>query len=125
MEHLRPRIRGPERCVQPLAACEATRDLDARLEAGARSGNVPPAARRGLVRYLAVRTIDRYLAAADVSRAELQLVGVASLLLAFKHEELLAPKLSDLVDVGAGNKRSEAAPLFRRRFLDARRPVRN
>jgi len=49
--------------------------------------------------YLAVRTIDRYLAATTVSRAELQLVGVASLLLAFKHEELLAPKLSDLVSL--------------------------
>jgi len=76
--------------------------LQARAGHAARSsGNVPPDARRGLTRYLAVRTIDRYLAAATVSRAELQLVGVASLLLAFKHEELLAPKLSDLADIGA------------------------
>ena len=47
--------------------------------------------------YLTVNLIDRYLERAEVSRAKLQLVGVASLLVASKYEEIYPPELRDLV----------------------------
>lgn len=47
--------------------------------------------------YLTVNVIDRYLALKQVRRSKLQLVGVASLLLASKYEEIYPPELSDLV----------------------------
>lgn len=47
--------------------------------------------------YLAINLIDRYLESAEVSRAKLQLVGVACLLVASKYEEIYPPELRDLV----------------------------
>ena len=47
--------------------------------------------------YLTVNLIDRYLERAEVSRAKLQLVGVACLLVASKYEEIYPPELRDLV----------------------------
>ena len=47
--------------------------------------------------YLTVNLIDRYLERTEVSRAKLQLVGVASLLVASKYEEIYPPELRDLV----------------------------
>lgn len=47
--------------------------------------------------YLTVNLIDRYLERAEVSRPKLQLVGVTSLLLASKYEEIYPPELRDLV----------------------------
>ena len=47
--------------------------------------------------YLTVNVIDRFLALKQVRRSKLQLVGVASLLLASKYEEIYPPELSDLV----------------------------
>lgn len=47
--------------------------------------------------YLTVNIIDRYLVNHQVRRSKLQLVGVASLLLAAKYEEIYPPELHDLV----------------------------
>lgn len=47
--------------------------------------------------YLTIAIIDRYLERTNVRRSKLQLVGVASLLLASKYEEIYPPELSDLV----------------------------
>ena len=47
--------------------------------------------------YLTINLIDRYLERAEVSRAKLQLVGVACLLVASKYEEIYPPELRDLV----------------------------
>jgi Cyclin, N-terminal domain len=47
--------------------------------------------------YLTVNLIDRYLEVEQVSRPKLQLVGVTSLLIASKYEEIYPPELRDLV----------------------------
>ena len=47
--------------------------------------------------YLTVNLIDRYLLCSLVERSNLQLVGVSSLLLASKYEEIYPPELKDLV----------------------------
>jgi len=47
--------------------------------------------------YLTTNIIDRYLERQEVSRPKLQLVGVTSLLIASKYEEIYPPELRDLV----------------------------
>lgn len=47
--------------------------------------------------YMTVSIIDRYLEVKQVRRSKLQLVGVASLLIAAKYEEIYPPELRDLV----------------------------
>lgn len=47
--------------------------------------------------YLTVNIIDRYLERKEVTRPKLQLVGVTSLLIASKYEEIYPPELRDLV----------------------------
>ena len=47
--------------------------------------------------YLTVNIIDRYLSKTEVTRPKLQLVGVTSLLIASKYEEIYPPELRDLV----------------------------
>ena len=47
--------------------------------------------------YLTINLIDRYLEIKEVSRPKLQLVGVTSLLIASKYEEIYPPELRDLV----------------------------
>ena len=47
--------------------------------------------------YLTINLIDRYLEKQEVSRPKLQLVGVTSLLIASKYEEIYPPELRDLV----------------------------
>lgn len=48
--------------------------------------------------HLCVSIIDRYCSiATEVPRSKLQLVGVASLLVACRHEEIYTPELGDLV----------------------------
>ena len=47
--------------------------------------------------YLTVNLIDRYLEREEVSRPKLQLVGVTSLLISSKYEEIYPPELRDLV----------------------------
>lgn len=47
--------------------------------------------------YLTVAIIDRYLQVSPVSRNKLQLVGVTSMLIASKYEEMYAPEVADFV----------------------------
>jgi Cyclin, N-terminal domain len=47
--------------------------------------------------YLTINIIDRFLDRKEVSRPKLQLVGVTSLLIASKYEEIYPPELRDLV----------------------------
>jgi cyclin B len=47
--------------------------------------------------YLTVNIIDRFLEREDVSRPNLQLLGVTSLFLASKYEEIYPPEVSDLI----------------------------
>lgn len=47
--------------------------------------------------YLTVNIIDRFLENNEVTRPHLQLVGVTSLLIASKYEEIYPPELRDLV----------------------------
>lgn len=43
--------------------------------------------------YLTLNIVDRYLASTTVSRRELQLVGLSSMLMASKYEEIWAPEV--------------------------------
>ncbi|KAM3129512.1 cell division [Paramecium bursaria] len=47
--------------------------------------------------YMTVQLIDRYLSKVQTSRLKLQLVGVASLFIACKYEEIYPPALKDFV----------------------------
>jgi cyclin B len=47
--------------------------------------------------YLCVNIIDRYLSHAPIARKRLQLVGVTSLLIACKYEEIYPPEVKDCV----------------------------
>ena len=47
--------------------------------------------------YLTINLVDRYLEREEVTRPKLQLVGVTSLLIASKYEEIYPPELRDLV----------------------------
>ncbi|XP_051138738.1 G2/mitotic-specific cyclin-1-like [Andrographis paniculata] len=49
--------------------------------------------------YLTINILDRYLAAKITSRGELQLVGLSSMLIASKYEEIWAPEVEDLVGI--------------------------
>uniref|UniRef100_A0A0A9C476 Uncharacterized protein n=1 Tax=Arundo donax TaxID=35708 RepID=A0A0A9C476_ARUDO len=51
--------------------------------------------------YLAVYIIDRYLSLQTVPRTELQLVGIAAMLISCKYEEVWAPQVSDLMHICA------------------------
>lgn len=43
--------------------------------------------------YLTINIVDRYLSMKVVSRRELQLVGIGSMLIACKYEEIWAPEV--------------------------------
>ena len=43
--------------------------------------------------YLTINIVDRYLSRTFVSRRELQLVGISSMLIACKYEEIWAPQV--------------------------------
>lgn len=47
--------------------------------------------------YLTIDIVDRFLSRKVVSRRELQLVGISSMLLACKYEEIWAPEVNDFV----------------------------
>ncbi|CAI9765713.1 unnamed protein product [Fraxinus pennsylvanica] len=47
--------------------------------------------------YLTINIVDRYLAVKTTSRRELQLLGISSMLIASKYEEIWAPEVNDLV----------------------------
>jgi hypothetical protein len=47
--------------------------------------------------FLTVNLIDRFLEKAVIQRTKLQLVGVTSMLIASKYEEIYAPEVRDFV----------------------------
>lgn len=47
--------------------------------------------------FLTVNLIDRYLSIQPIARQKLQLVGVTSMLIASKYEEIYAPEVKDFV----------------------------
>lgn len=47
--------------------------------------------------YLTFYIVDRYLSMACILRKELQLVGVSSMLIACKYEEIWAPEVNDFI----------------------------
>eukprot|EP00257_Ricinus_communis_P007135 XP_002523233.2 cyclin-B1-4 [Ricinus communis] len=47
--------------------------------------------------YLTINIIDRFLAVKAVPRRELQLVGISSMLIACKYEEIWAPEVNDFI----------------------------
>ncbi|KAK4346098.1 hypothetical protein RND71_036274 [Anisodus tanguticus] len=49
--------------------------------------------------YLTINIVDRYLAVESTSRRELQLVGISSMLIASKYEEIWAPEVNDFVGI--------------------------
>lgn len=48
--------------------------------------------------YLAVNIMDRFLAVKMIRRTELQLVGISSMLIASKYEEIWAPEVLNCFD---------------------------
>jgi hypothetical protein len=52
--------------------------------------------------FLAIGLIDRYLSVAQISRDKLQLVGITSMLIASKYEEIYAPECNDFVYISDG-----------------------
>ncbi|KNA13399.1 hypothetical protein SOVF_117210 isoform A [Spinacia oleracea] len=51
--------------------------------------------------YLTVTLLDRYLSVVTIKKKELQLVGLASLLLASKYEDFWHPRVKDLISISA------------------------
>lgn len=49
--------------------------------------------------YLTINIVDRYLSMKVVSRRELQLVGISSMLIACKYEEIWAPEVNDFIAI--------------------------
>ncbi|KAM4097037.1 hypothetical protein ACJW30_08G151000 [Castanea mollissima] len=47
--------------------------------------------------YLTINIVDRYLSRTFVSRRELQLIGISSMLIACKYEEIWAPQVNDFI----------------------------
>ncbi|XP_038900953.1 G2/mitotic-specific cyclin S13-7 isoform X1 [Benincasa hispida] len=57
--------------------------------------------------YLAVNIVDRFLSLKTVPRKELQLVGISSMLIACKYEEIWAPEVNDFVSISANTYQRE------------------
>jgi hypothetical protein len=51
--------------------------------------------------FLSVNLVDRFLNERRVTRAKLQLVGMAAILIASKYEEVSIPEVDDFIEVGA------------------------
>ncbi|KAM3324300.1 G2/mitotic-specific cyclin S13-7-like [Capsicum chacoense] len=49
--------------------------------------------------YLTINILDRFLSMKTVPRRELQLVGISSMLIACKYEEIWAPELNDFIHI--------------------------
>ena len=47
--------------------------------------------------YLTINLLDRYFSIFNVQKSEVQLVGVASLLIATKYEEIYPPTVKDFI----------------------------
>ena len=52
--------------------------------------------------YITMNLVDRYLSQVQVSKANIQLVGLAALLIASKYEEIYPPDLKDILATAKG-----------------------
>ena len=52
--------------------------------------------------WIAINIVDRFLSKRVVSRVKLQLVGVTSMFIAAKYEEIIAPSVDEFVDMSEG-----------------------
>jgi G2/mitotic-specific cyclin-B, other len=69
--------------------------------------------------YLTVHIIDRYLQSTQVQRGDLQLVGLASLLIASKYEEIYSPELRDFTYISDNAYTKQQILLMEGAILDA------
>ncbi|KAL9316039.1 hypothetical protein ACSQ67_017040 [Phaseolus vulgaris] len=67
--------------------------------------------------YLTLNIIDRFMSVKAVARRELQLVGISSMLLASKYEELWAPEVNDFVCISDNAYVSEQVLLMEKTIL--------
>jgi len=69
--------------------------------------------------FLAVNIIDRYLSTRIVSRDKLQLVGITSMLIASKYEEIYAPCCGDFVYISDGAYTKDQILIMEQQMLNA------
>nr|P34801.1 RecName: Full=G2/mitotic-specific cyclin-2 [Antirrhinum majus]CAA53729.1 mitotic-like cyclin [Antirrhinum majus] len=69
--------------------------------------------------YLTINIVDRYLASKTTSRRELQLLGMSSMLIASKYEEIWAPEVNDLVCISDGSYSNEQVLRMEKKILGA------
>ncbi|KAK1372827.1 G2/mitotic-specific cyclin-2 like [Heracleum sosnowskyi] len=67
--------------------------------------------------YLTINIVDRYLSMEIVPRRELQLVGVSSMLIACKYEEIWAPEVNDLIAISDNAYSREQVLLMEKSIL--------
>ncbi|XP_057802307.1 G2/mitotic-specific cyclin S13-7-like isoform X2 [Salvia miltiorrhiza] len=67
--------------------------------------------------YLTVNIVDRFLSRKAVPRRELQLVGISSMLIACKYEEIWAPEVSELVAISDNAYAREQVLLMEKAIL--------
>ncbi|TKY57116.1 G2/mitotic-specific cyclin-1 [Spatholobus suberectus] len=67
--------------------------------------------------YLAVNIVDRFLSVKAVPRRELQLVGISSMLIASKYEEIWAPEVNDFVCISDNAYVSEQVLVMEKTIL--------
>eukprot|EP01124_Arcella_intermedia_P024137 TRINITY_DN39_c0_g1_i2.p1 TRINITY_DN39_c0_g1~~TRINITY_DN39_c0_g1_i2.p1 ORF type:complete len:335 (-),score=54.40 TRINITY_DN39_c0_g1_i2:150-1154(-) len=68
--------------------------------------------------FLSVNIIDRYLSLKNVPRDKLQLVGITSMLIASKYEEIYAPESNDFVYISDGAYSKEQILLMEQQILN-------
>ncbi|KAK6125199.1 hypothetical protein DH2020_041065 [Rehmannia glutinosa] len=69
--------------------------------------------------YLTINIVDRYLAAKTTSRRELQLVGLSSMLIASKYEEIWAPEVNELVCISDRTYSNNQVLVMEKKILGA------
>ncbi|XP_074332046.1 G2/mitotic-specific cyclin S13-7-like isoform X2 [Apium graveolens] len=67
--------------------------------------------------YLTINIVDRYLSMKIVPRRELQLVGISSMLIACKYEEIWAPEVNDFIAISDNAYTREQVLLMEKSIL--------
>ncbi|XP_075522040.1 G2/mitotic-specific cyclin S13-7-like [Primulina tabacum] len=67
--------------------------------------------------YLTINIVDRFLSVKTVPRRELQLVGISSMLIACKYEEIWAPEVSDFIAISDNSYIREQVLLMEKAIL--------
>ncbi|KAK4278834.1 hypothetical protein QN277_016623 [Acacia crassicarpa] len=67
--------------------------------------------------HLTVNIVDRFLSLKVVSRKELQLVGISSMLIACKYEEIWAPEVNDFVCISDNSYKREQVLVMEKTIL--------